>query len=542
MTETTIYRAAQIFTMNPHQPEAEAVAVRDGSVVGVGTFEALKAAGKVDDRFADKILMPGFIEGHAHIQTGTIWAHVYVGFHDRIAPDGKLWVGLKSFDEVVARLREAQAMLPADDRPLLAWGFDPVFLGERRLTVAELDRVSTTRPVLIMHQTFHALNVNSVVLDRVGITGGADVEGIVRDASGRATGELREVAVMKVALLGVGANFNAAADIPLGIWNYGRIANITGTTTVTDLANELPDAMVEGYRAVTANDDFPARVVPMHIGWQMRPSLLVERLRHLTTFNTDKLRFGRVKIVVDGAFSGFTARVKPPGYYNGAPNGQWNFTPEQLKQQSGPVHDAGYQLHIHTNGDEAIDVAMDVLREIMAKAPRVDHRHTLHHCQLADAAQYRQMIELGLCANLFSNHIYYYGDLHYTTTVGPDRSARMNAAATAKRLGVHFSIHSDAPVTPMAPLFTAWCAVNRLTASGRELGTSERLPVADALYALTMGAAYTLKLDHEIGSIETGKRADFAVLDDNPYGVDPVRLKDVRVAGTVVGGRHFPAP
>jgi len=299
--------------------------------------------------------------------------------------------------------------------------------------------------------------------------------------------------------------------------------------------------MVQGYRAVTANDAFPARVVPMHVGWVMRPSLLVERLAYLSALNTDKLRFGRVKIVVDGAFTGFTARLKAPGYHNGAPNGQWNFTGDQLKQQTGPVHDGGYQLHIHANGDEATELAIAVLREIIAKTPRADHRHTLQHCQLASAEQYQEMIELGLCANIFSNHIHYYGDIHYTTTLGPDRSARMNAAATAKRLGVHFSIHSDAPVTPMAPLFTAWCAVNRLTASGRVLGASERLSVADALHAITMGAAYTLKLEHEIGSIETGKRADFAVLDENPYAVDPMRLKDVRVAGTVLGGRHFPS-
>jgi len=541
MSDTTIYRATKIFTMNPHQPVAEAVAVRHDSVVGVGAFAALKGSGRVDDRFADQFLLPGFVEGHTHIQTGTIWAHVYVGFHDRRAPDGRLWVGLKSFEAVVARLCEVAATLPADGRPLLAWGLDPIFLGERRMTVAELDRVSTTRPVLIMHQTFHALNVNSVVLDRVGITGGADVEGIVRDANGTPTGELREVAVMKVALHGVGANFNAIADIPLGIWDFGRIANMTGTTTVTDLANELPDAMVEGYRTVTAHDDFPARVVPMHVGWLMRPSQLVERLGYLTTLNTDKLRFGRVKIVVDGAFSGFTARLKPPGYYNGFPNGQWNFTRDQLKQQMELIHDRGYQLHVHTNGDEATDLAIDVLSEIIAKNPRANHRHTLQHCQLADAEQYQKMIELGLCANIFSNHIYYYGDVHYATTLGPERSARINAAATAKRLGVNFSIHCDSPVTPMAPLFTAWCAVNRLTAGGRVLGAAECLSVTDALYAITMGAAYTLKLEHEIGSIETGKRADFAVLKGDPYAVDPARLKDVRVAGTVVGGRHFPA-
>ncbi len=103
------------------------------------------------------------------------------------------------------------------------------------------------------------------------------------------------------------------------------------------------------------------------------------------------------------------------------------------------------------------------------------------------------------------------------------------------------AIHSDAPVTPLGPLFTAWCAVNRKTASGRTLGTEERISVADALRTITLGAAYTLGLDGEIGSIECGKRADFAVLDDDPSEIGGERLKDVRIWGTVQAGRLFPA-
>jgi predicted amidohydrolase YtcJ len=118
---------------------------------------------------------------------------------------------------------------------------------------------------------------------------------------------------------------------------------------------------------------------------------------------------------------------------------------------------------------------------------------------------------------------------------------RMNACATALATGVPMAIHSDAPVTPLGPLFTAWCAVNRRTATGRTLGTGECIGVADALRTITLGAAYTLRLDGEIGSIEVGKRADFAVLEDDPLEIGGERLKDVRIWGTVQGGRVFPA-
>ena len=160
---------------------------------------------------------------------------------------------------------------------------------------------------------------------------------------------------------------------------------------------------------------------------------------------------------------------------------------------------------------------------------------------MIDAPMFKRMAALGLCANLFANHLWYWGDQHFEMTMGPDRANRLDACQSALNAGVPLAIHSDAPVTPLAPLFTAWCAVNRITPSGRVLGANERLSVMDALRAITLGPAYTLKLDHEIGSIECGKRADFAVLEDDPFVIAPNALKDVRVWGTVLSGRVFAA-
>jgi predicted amidohydrolase YtcJ len=126
--------------------------------------------------------------------------------------------------------------------------------------------------------------------------------------------------------------------------------------------------------------------------------------------------------------------------------------------------------------------------------------------------------------------------------MGADRANRMNAAGTANELGITFGLHSDAPITQLNPLFTAWCAVQRRTASGRVLGEAERLKVADALRAITLGAAYTIGMDDVIGSIEIGKFADFAVLDEDPHDVPPERLGQLRVWGTILGGCAFQAP
>ncbi|MGT2479473.1 amidohydrolase family protein [Methylobacterium oryzae CBMB20] len=161
---------------------------------------------------------------------------------------------------------------------------------------------------------------------------------------------------------------------------------------------------------------------------------------------------------------------------------------------------------------------------------------------MATEAQLRRVKALGLCLNLFSNHLYYWGDAHHDLTMGPERAARLNAAGSAARLGIPFSIHSDAPVTPLGPLFTAWCAVNRLSSSGRLLGPEERLTVPQALHAVTLGAAYTLRMDHLVGSIEAGKFADFSVLDADPLEMPPEHLRDITVHATILGGRVFEVP
>lgn len=220
----------------------------------------------------------------------------------------------------------------------------------------------------------------------------------------------------------------------------------------------------------------------------------------------------------------------------GKTNGIWNTSPTEIHSLCQTFQRHGIQMHIHANGDEASSVVLAALETAAQKHPWAGARHVLQHGQMMGADQFRRCAEQGLCANLFSNHIWYFGDQHAAQTIGEDRARRMNAARAALDAGVPLAIHSDAPITPMASLFTAWCAVNRRTMSGRTLGEAQRITVDEALYAITLGAAYTLKLDGEIGSIETGKVADFAVLGDDPTEVDPMALKDIPVLGTVSGG------
>jgi predicted amidohydrolase YtcJ len=541
---TTIYSARRILTMNPSRPEATHVAVRDGRILGAGTLAELAGWGghTLDARFADKVLMPGLVEGHSHTMEGTFWRYAYVGYFDRTDPDGRVWPGVGSIDAVVERLKDAGGKLADAKAPIAGWSLDPIYYGSRRCSRHDLDRVSTTRAIGVLHASGHIMNVNSKALELAGLLRtGVDHPGIPLGDDGLPTGELKGPEAMMPAGPHVGFDRDILACDELGLRYFARLCVRKGVTTAADLASLLPKEAVDMMLRVTGEPDFPLRVVSLRRLLGLTPKQVIARALELRAASTDRLRLGIVKIVVDGSIQGFSARLAWPGYYNGAPNGLWYVTPEELRETLELALANGVQIHAHTNGDEATELMLDCVTEALGRRAAPDHRFTIQHGQLVNAAQFRRMKSLGLCVNLFPNHHFYWGDQHYAITVGPERAERMNACATALAAGVPLAIHSDAPVTPLGPLFTAWCAVNRLTASGRVLGARERIGVEEALRTITLGAAYTLKLDQEIGSIECGKRADFAVLEDDPLQIGAERLKDVRIWGVVQGGRVFPA-
>jgi predicted amidohydrolase YtcJ len=551
---TTVYRARKIITLEAGQPEATHVAVRDGRILAVGDLERCASWGPytLDERFADKVLLPGLVEGHCHLKEGSMWDWTYLGWFDRRDPDGKVWPGLRSMQAVVERLTQAAAQMDAQGRPvsepLIAWGFDPIYFGGERMTVEHLDRAGSTRPIVITHANGHLMNVNQAMLGIAEITRDNEVEGVVKFApdhsqAGEPTGELQEPAAMFLVLRKIGAAGLLAPMSEAGVRAFARLACRQGVTTATDLVNQLGENDVRVLEGTLADDSVSIRILPAFKAFHGTHGAQAgaEHVKALMARNTDRLRYGLVKMMLDGSIQGFSARLRWPGHFNGAPNGIWVTAPSQYEADFETYHRAGLLIHTHTNGDEASEVAIDAIGRVLTRAPRPDHRHTLQHGQMIDAPLFRRMASLGLCANLFANHLWYWGDQHYEMTMGPDRAMRLDACASALAAGVPLAVHSDAPVTPLGPLFTAWCAVNRITPQGRVLGEAEKLTVLQALQAITLGPAYTLGLDHEIGSIACGKRADFCVLEDDPLAVDPMALKDIAVWGTVLSGRVFQA-
>ncbi len=549
MTDTTVFPARTIVTMDPTQPTVEAVAVRDGKVLAAGSLDECTSWGPhtVDRRFSEHVLTPGHIEAHAHVFEGAFGLMPYAGFFPRHRPDGSTAPGITSYDGLLDLLRRLDHETQGSEEPIVVWGFDPIyFVDDARLTRHLLDEASTNRPIFVFHASAHLATVNSAMLERHQVTRESTTVGVARDANGEPNGELQEMPAMALAASAMHVLLGAMND-PASIDALGALCANVGITSLVDLAASgltRPEGQDMWHQSV--GDTFPARIHQRHVIGMMPGSsdwtAAADLMQTFQLADTDRLRTAGLKVVLDGSIQGFTAKMKWPGYYSPAgevqtDHGVWMVPPEQLLDMVRPFHERRINTHVHCNGDLTIDLWIDVVEQLLLESAWLDHRYTVQHSQLTSAAQFRRMAKLGMCANIFSNHIWYWGDQHHDITVGPERARRMEACRTAEESGVSYSIHSDASVTPLGHLHTMWCAVNRVTPSGRVLGGHERISPESALRAVTTNAAYQLHADAEFGSIECGKAADFTVLEDNPLTVDPMTIKDIGVWGTVVGGQ-----
>jgi predicted amidohydrolase YtcJ len=541
-----IFTARLIRTANPARPIAQAIAVREGKVLAVGTLDECKEWGieNIDTRFADKVLTAGFVEAHAHSMSGMYNTIPYVGWFGRHMPDGNWVDGIRSTDDLIARIRTIADITPAGESIIVA-GFDPIYMNSDRLDRFHLDQATLEHPVFVFHASAHLATVNSCLLDKYDITAISQAPGVGRQQDGSPNGELREPAAMALArdeFRFIGRTVTS----PETFTHFGAAMRNAGITTVADLGNLF--YVSEESRAslvnMTSEPHFPIRVVSTSriTGGIKEAQDTVPKILASRQHEHDKLFFPIVKLVLDGSIQGFTAVLQWPGYFTGEDHGLFLTAPEQVVDILRPFHEAKIGIHCHCNGDATSEVFINAIESLLSEHSWLDHRHTITHAQLITSAQMRRARNLGMVANFFVNHMFFWGDQHRHTTVGPDRAQHLNPCGTADRIGLNYSIHTDAPVTPPGHLHTMWAAVNRTTPTGAVLGESERISIDRAFHAATIDAAYQLHLDHLVGSLEVGKYADMTVLDDDPYEVDSQTICYISVWGTVLGGIPQPRP
>ncbi|MGY3604448.1 MULTISPECIES: amidohydrolase [unclassified Bradyrhizobium] len=552
MGDITVYRARKVVTMDPGRPFAQCVAVRDGRVLSTGTIETMQPwlkryPYKIDDTFADKVILPGFIDPHTHFafSAGYLAMH-YIGPIDSPGPHG-INKGLRTRGEVLAKLREAANADPDPNAPLIAWGLDPASQ-DGHLHRDELDAVSLDRPMWVISYAPHFIYLNSAALERAKVPDNTNVHGVMRYPDGRLNGQFVELEAGRLAL---GAMREAIAERggADGLKRMGDIARKAGVTTTAEMIFGKGNFENEWalHAKVVPDESFPLRMglVSLELAlYADHGSKGADFLRDAMKRSGDKLFFHGVKFLSDGSFPAMSLRLNFPGYLDGS-NGLRNDVPwDELHERMLPYWKAGIQIHCHANGDEAVDASLNALAKLQKAQPQFDHRFTLEHYCISTPDQARRLKALGGVASVNNYFVHYRSQLHAEEGFGPDRSEAVARLGSLEREGVIFALHSDYSLVlvPLHPLTAAWVAVNRIALDGKTvLAPGERIGVERALRAITIDAAYVLGAEQRLGSLEPGKFADFAVLEADPFEVDPVDLKDIKIWGTVLGGTPQPA-
>lgn len=550
-----IFLARRVHTMDESLPLATAVGVIGTQIVAVGdmaTMEPWKSGREtiVETAFRDKVLFPGFIDNHLHPFLGALLTPMEI-----IAPEpwrmpgGEIRPAANSPEAYLALLKARLAARTDTTELFISFGYQPLEHG--RLTRRELDVLCPDRPVILWQRSFHETFLNSAAMARLGLDEAAvGNHPQVQFADGHFFENGNSLVLQRLMPHLLRPEwYHKGLEITATLMHQG------GITTAADMlfGGLNPDFELAALDACIEKPGRPLRIVNVSDarGFSSRAAGVQQGqasaggpdfLAGLAAIEAVRSRGSRrvlflkaVKLFADGAIFSQLMQMGPPGYTDGH-HGEWLMRPEVLSAAVKVFWEAGYQIHVHVNGDAGMDSVLAALEAAQARAPRFDHRFIMHHVGFHTNAQSRRMAALGAHASVNPYYIHALADAFGRSGLGPDRADQIVRAGSIVRNGMSVSFHSDFMMAPTEPLLLAWCAAARTTRSGRRVAPQECLSVHQALRGITIDAAHAIRLDHEIGSIVAGKRADFTVLEDDPYEVGVDRLKDVRVSGTVFEG------
>ncbi|HZN34723.1 MAG TPA: amidohydrolase [Pirellulaceae bacterium] len=513
---------AKIYTQEERQPRAEALAVTGDRLLAVGSTERIKALATKRTRVIDAegmTLVPGFIDAHTHPADSGVSELMFV---DCNRP---------AVAEIQAAMRGRAAKTPAGEW-VAGFKFDDTKLKDGPLTRTHLDAAAPDHPARVLHRGGHTAIVNSAAFKQLGITKDTpDPEGgkFGRGSDGELTGFVAETA-LKVVDRGTRTPAVGPRERQAGVKLISEMMTAAGLTTVHD--------------AQASKDDFQAYQDALAAGQMLfRTYLLVvpelladlQRAGVRARMGSDRLRIGGVKLFCDGSASERTMRMSRP--YVGRPNdyGILVTTQDKLNDAVLAAHQAGFQVGVHANGDVAIDMVLTAYELAQRLAPREGTRHRIEHCTLVNPELLKRIAAAGVIPTPFYTYVYYHGDKW--AQYGDERVRWMFAHRSFLDHGIRVAGASDYVPGPFEPLMAIQSMVTRTDYAGRVWGENQRISVAEALQICTLHGAYASFEERHKGSLAAGKLADFVLLEGDPHEVDPGRIKDIRVARTVVGGQ-----
>jgi len=529
-----IFFGGDVITMDDKHPTAEAVGVADGKILAVGSKNDLMALKGPSTELVDlqgRTLLPGFLDGHSHFINAVrlaSWANVSA------PPAGEV----KTFADLIATLKAYKARLGLKPGEwLMGYGYDITAMDETRdLTRDDLDPHFPDNPVMLLHVSLHG-----AVLNTAGFKAAKYDLNTPTPAGGMTARKPNSTEVAGLVMEHSFLPIYMAMPTPTeaqqldGMKAAQELYASNGYTTCQDAPMEPPTRPL--YHKAADEHRLYLDLVG-YVNWLEFPHVLETNAEPFRGPYVNHFRIGGVKAVGDGSPQGKTAFWTKPLLTPG-PSGEkeWrgepNISAEELNTVVKLAYDKGIQIMTHCNGDATIDMMIEAHEK--AGAP-VGKRTVIIHSQCMRPAQLDKYVTYGLIPSFFTNHTYYWGDVH-VENLGKERAYFISPTASARKRGIRFSNHSDFAVTPLNTMFILWSSVNRTSRSGQIIGPDERISAHDGLRALTIDAAYQYGEETRKGSIEPGKVADLTILDKNPTTVDPAAIKDIKVSETIKDGK-----
>jgi len=537
---TAVFTGGPILTIDDAMPTAEAVAVRNGVIVAVGSLDAARAAAGRGARAVNldgRTLLPGFFDPHGHV--------AMVGLQARYAnllpaPDGQ-GDDIPALQRITRDWMNAHEALVRDTQLVIGFGYDDSQLKEHRHpTGEELDAISDAVPILFLHQSGHLGAANGAALAAAGVTASTpDPDGGAfrrKDGSQQPNGVMEETALFAV-MGALFARLDLQANLEM-IREGARFYSSFGYTTAQDGRSSTDTCRMIAMLA--ERGELPIDILSF-------PDILTSTDVMATPLYrrnyVGKYRIGGVKLTLDGSPQGKTAWLSQPYYVppEGKPASYRGY-PAVTEQQALDAVELAFrndwQIEVHANGDAAIDLLIGAVREATVKHGPKDRRPVLIHGQTTRMDQLDDLKTLGVVPSLFPMHTFYWGDYHRDSVLGPRRAEIISPCHSVLRRGMRFTTHHDAPVANPDSMRVLSATVTRRTRSGDILGADECVPVDIALKAMTLWAAWQHYEDDRKGSLAVGKLADLALLDANPLTIDPDRLAGIKVQAAYKEGEE----
>ena len=535
-----IYTGGDIITMEGNEYALiEAVVTSDNEIIFTGSqIDVRKNYPDAEmHNLNGNTLMPGFVEPHVHPSlAATMLPNEIIAPYDWVLPTG-IKKGVTSHDEYIDNITSSITENAKEGEMYFIWGYHQLWHGELSRDI--INNITKDKPVGIIHRSFHEIYVNDAAIALLGVTeedfkGNPQVEW---DKGHFYEGGWLELVPKMAPIMLEPTRYME------GLGMMTQLIQKNGITTVAEPG--FPSSDFDGELALlkkemAKNPPYDVYLIPSGTqlfgmkGGNKEAMAFMETLSD--TYNTDNIHFlpKQVKLFSDGAIYSQLMQMKDD-YIDGH-HGEWMTPLDLFQEQISMYWDNGYKIHVHSNGDKGIQQVLDFLTLDQKRNARDNHRFTLHHMGYYTDDMAQEIKDLGVEASVNPYYLWALADKYSENGLGKERGENLVRINSLVKRDIPVSFHSDFSMAPMEPLTLAWTAINRVTSENNSLSQDQKISVYDAMKAITIDAARTLNLEKKIGSIAAGKRANLVILNENPFSVDPMEIKNIKVLATVFEG------